>query len=111
MTKPAAAKSTDVRALRPRSVAPVSPGRVADLEAHVRPDWWRTIFDELYLKTDGDLFENDANTSREVDELIAVAHLHPTDRVLDLCCGQGGTPSSWRAAASRTSPASTSRHI
>jgi D-alanine-D-alanine ligase len=64
-------------------------GQVEDLECHVRPDWWRVIFDELYLKTDGDVFENDRNTRAEVDALIAAAGLRPRDRVLDLCCGQG----------------------
>ncbi len=88
MTKLAVAEPP-TRAQRPRAGSPASPGRVADLEAHVRSDWWRIIFDELYLKTDGDVFENDGNTRRDVDELVAVAHLHSTDRVLDLCCGQG----------------------
>lgn len=64
-------------------------GRVDDLEPHVRPDWWRLIFDETYLKTDGDVFENDRNTRAEVDALISAAGLQPRDRVLDLCCGQG----------------------
>jgi D-alanine-D-alanine ligase len=66
-----------------------SPGRVEDLEAYVRSDWWRVIFDKLYLKTDGDVFENDRNTRSEVDALISAAGLRPRDRVLDLCCGQG----------------------
>lgn len=64
-------------------------GRVEDLESHVRPDWWRLIFDELYLKTDGDIFENDRNTRAEVDALISAASIGPDHRVLDLCCGQG----------------------
>jgi D-alanine-D-alanine ligase len=65
------------------------PGRVANLEAYVRPDWWRMVFDELYLKTDGDLVENERNTRAEVDAVVAAAGLRPSDRVLDLCCGQG----------------------
>jgi D-alanine-D-alanine ligase len=65
------------------------PGRVANLEAYVRPDWWRMVFDELYLKIDGDLFENERNTRAEVDAIVAAAGLRPSDRVLDLCCGQG----------------------
>lgn len=64
-------------------------GRAADLESHVCPDWWRTIFDELYLKTDGDVFENENNTRAEINSLIGAAKLHPSDRILDLCCGQG----------------------
>src|SRR5271170_7268064 len=64
-------------------------GRVADLERHVRPGWWHEIFDALYLKTDGDVFENDANAAADIDAVIAGAELAPGDRVLDLCCGQG----------------------
>jgi D-alanine-D-alanine ligase len=66
-----------------------SSGPVADLECHVRADWWHEIFDDLYLKTDGDVFENAANTIADIDALIAGAGLSPRDRVLDLCCGQG----------------------
>lgn len=64
-------------------------GPVADLETHVRSDWWRVSFDEVYLKTDGDVFENDRNTRAEVNALVSAAELGPSDRVLDLCCGQG----------------------
>jgi D-alanine-D-alanine ligase len=64
-------------------------GRIADFEAHVRPDWWRAIFDDLYLKTDGDVFENDGNTRADVEAVIDAIALEPDDRVLDLCCGQG----------------------
>ena len=64
-------------------------GRVADLESHVRPEWWREIFDALYLKTDGDVFENEENTKADIEALIANVALTPSDHVLDLCCGQG----------------------
>jgi len=64
-------------------------GPVADLESHVRPGWWREIFDELYLKTDGDVFENEENTRADIDALIAGAGLSQADCVADLCCGQG----------------------
>ncbi|HTQ05069.1 MAG TPA: methyltransferase domain-containing protein [Polyangiaceae bacterium] len=64
-------------------------GPVADLEAHLDPEWWRGLFNATYLKTDADVVENAAATAREVDELIVAAGLTPTDRVLDLCCGQG----------------------
>ncbi len=68
---------------------PRAKGAVADLESHVRSDWWHEIFDALYLKTDGDVFENAANTVADADAVIAGAALSPADRVLDLCCGQG----------------------
>ncbi|MSP83017.1 MAG: methyltransferase domain-containing protein [Alphaproteobacteria bacterium] len=64
-------------------------GPVSDLERHLPSDWWRTLFNALYLQTDGDVVENDANTAREIDLLIGAAGLEPNDHVLDLCCGQG----------------------
>ena len=63
-------------------------GPVADLAAHVRPDWWRHVFNALYLKTDGDVVD-DAATQREVDALLGFLPLGRRDRILDLCCGQG----------------------
>ena len=64
-------------------------GPVADLEKHLPPDWWKTLFNSLYLKTDGDVVENDDNTSREVDMLINATNLKLDAKILDLCCGQG----------------------
>jgi len=52
-------------------------------------DWWQSLFNSVYLKTDGDVVENQANTSYEVDMLIRIACLEPNDTILDLCCGQG----------------------
>ncbi|MDH3472238.1 MAG: methyltransferase domain-containing protein [Rhodospirillales bacterium] len=72
-----------------RSPAQRTLGPVSDLEHHLPSDWWRRLFNPLYLKTDGDVVESDKNTKREVDALIAVAGLEPNDRLLDLCCGQG----------------------
>lgn len=64
-------------------------GPVSDLEKHLPPEWWKTLFNSLYLKTDGDVVENPVNTSKEIDLLISVTGVGPTDRILDLCCGQG----------------------
>ena len=64
-------------------------GPVSDLEPYLPSDWWRTLFNALYLETDGDVFENDRNTAEEIDLLIRSAGLRPADRILDLCCGQG----------------------
>lgn len=64
-------------------------GPVPDLERHLPSDWWRTLFNSVYLKTDGDVVENDNNTVAEVDLLVKAAGLEPNDRILDLCCGQG----------------------
>ncbi|MGE0652413.1 MAG: methyltransferase domain-containing protein [Alphaproteobacteria bacterium] len=68
----------------PRTLGPVS-----DLERHLPHDWWRTLFNAVYLQTDGDVVEDNRNTSREVDEILRFAGLEPADRILDLCCGQG----------------------
>ncbi len=68
----------------PRTLGPVS-----DLERHLPADWWRNLFNSLYLKTDGDVVENLQNTVREVDLLVQTLGLEPQDRILDLCCGQG----------------------
>lgn len=80
----AGTRKKNAAATLPRTLGPVS-----DLERHLPPDWWRTLFNSLYLKTDGDVVENEANTAREVDHLIKAALLEPNDRVLDVCCGQG----------------------
>ena len=64
-------------------------GPVSDLERHLPDDWWRTLFNAVYLKTDGDIVENLASTSRDVDLLVGAVGLEPNDRILDLCCGQG----------------------
>lgn len=64
-------------------------GPVSDLERHLPEEWWRTLFNSVYLKTDGDVVENKSNTANEVELLIRTAGLELNDRVLDLCCGQG----------------------
>ncbi len=64
-------------------------GPVSDLERHLPSDWWSTLFNSFYLKTDGDVVENQANTSAEVDLLIDATGIKPTDAILDVCCGQG----------------------
>lgn len=64
-------------------------GPVADLEKHLPSDWWKTLFNSLYLKTDGDVTEDAENTSHEVNKIIQTLHLKPEHHILDLCCGQG----------------------
>ena len=72
-----------------RTPARTSLGPVADLEQHLPSEWWRKLFNALYVKTDGDVVENGENTRREVDFLIAAAAVQPHSAILDLCCGQG----------------------
>ena len=64
-------------------------GPVANLEAYVRPDWWRKIFNSFYLKTDGDVVDDDIITQKEVAAFLDILKLDSGDRILDLCCGQG----------------------
>ena len=64
-------------------------GPVPDLEEYVNDDWWCRIFNSLYLKTDGDVIEDNRITSCEVDRFVEILGLFPEHRILDLCCGQG----------------------
>ena len=64
-------------------------GPVPDLEEHVQPDWWRFIFNSIYLKTDGDVIDDAQITCREMDVFTEILKLTPEHKILDLCCGQG----------------------
>ncbi len=64
-------------------------GPVEDLETHVRPDWWQTLFNSLYLKTDADLLDDMEVTRKEVDLIVSILGVGTEERILDLCCGQG----------------------
>lgn len=64
-------------------------GPVSNLEEHVRPDWWRAIFNALYLRTDADVVEDANLTRQEVDIFTFILGLQPREHILDLCCGQG----------------------
>ena len=64
-------------------------GPVPDLERHLPCDWWKSLFNSMYLKTDGDVVENEHNTRAEVDLIEQTTGIEPNDRILDLCCGQG----------------------
>jgi D-alanine-D-alanine ligase len=64
-------------------------GPLTDLEAQVSPFWWDEIFDELYLKTDGDVVENAELTRCEIDLFLDLMPLSKDAQVLDVCCGQG----------------------
>src|SRR5229473_2134351 len=82
--KPALARKAAKNGAAARTLGPVS-----DLERHLPTEWWRTLFNSLYLETDGDVVENDRNTEQEIDLLVKSVGLEPNDRILDLCCGQG----------------------
>ena len=83
-------KPTTLRPKRARGRAPQrSLGPIADLETHLPDEWWRELFNALYVKTDGDVVENAGNTSREIELLLDAVDINPDQQILDLCCGQG----------------------
>ena len=45
-------------------------GPVDDLEMHLNPDWWRKIFNSMYLRTDADVVEDRQITRNEVEIFI-----------------------------------------
>ncbi|MBU1628299.1 methyltransferase domain-containing protein, partial [bacterium] len=64
-------------------------GPVPFLEEHVHSDWWRRIFNSLYLKTDADVVDDKEITTHEIDLFTGILNVKSEDKVLDLCCGQG----------------------
>lgn len=55
----------------------------------VDPDWWKTLFDDVYLVTDARSVCDDELTRREVDLFCRLLSLRPAHRVIDLCGGHG----------------------
>jgi D-alanine-D-alanine ligase len=55
----------------------------------VDPEWWKTLFDEVYLVTDAPFVCNPTLTKREVDMVERLFPRRPTLRILDCCGGQG----------------------
>ncbi|MBN1416811.1 MAG: methyltransferase domain-containing protein [Bacteroidales bacterium] len=64
-------------------------GPVDNLESYLQPDWWRRIFNSMYLKTDADVVEDKQITNREIDLFTGFLNLDKTMVILDLACGQG----------------------
>ena len=56
---------------------------------NVDPDWWRTLFDEVYLITDARSVCDDELTCREVDVICELLPLDVGHKILDLCGGHG----------------------
>jgi len=71
-----------------KSVSP-SLGPVSNLEEYLKPDWWRRIFNSMYLKTDSDVVEDKSITSYELDMFTGILNLTQDQTILDLACGQG----------------------
>ena len=64
-------------------------GPVEDLESYVKSDWWRHIFNANYLRTDGDVVEDNDITEVEIDAFLSLLKVNIGSRFLDVCCGQG----------------------
>lgn len=65
------------------------PVESVNLEECLQDEWWKTLFNENYIRTDGDVIENEANTVQDIDILLGILNLEPGHKILDLCCGQG----------------------
>ena len=55
----------------------------------VDPDWWKTLFDEVYLLTDARSVCDEMLTRREVDVICKLLPVKESHRILDLCGGHG----------------------
>lgn len=64
-------------------------GPVDDLEVHLHPDWWRKIFNSMYLRTDADVVEDRQITRNEVEVFTSILNISKECAILDLACGQG----------------------
>jgi D-alanine-D-alanine ligase len=53
------------------------------------PEWWKHLFDDVYLVTDSRSVCNEDLTRKEVDMLESLLELEPSRTILDLCGGQG----------------------
>ena len=84
MDKSLGSRTTNGRRSQRRGLGPID-----NLERYVSSDWWRQIFNPLYLKTDGDVVADNEITSQEVDSIIDRLHPGKDALILDLCCGQG----------------------
>jgi len=64
-------------------------GPVDNLEMHLRPDWWRRIFNSMYLRTDADVVDDKEITRSEVKLFSSILNVAKDSAILDLACGQG----------------------
>ncbi len=64
-------------------------GPIENLESYVKADWWRHIFNANYLRTDGDVVNDENITKHEVEIFAGLLDVDKDAFILDLCCGQG----------------------
>lgn len=55
----------------------------------VDPDWWKKLFDDIYLVTDARSVCDDDITGHEVDLICELLPVVPGQKILDLCGGHG----------------------
>lgn len=55
----------------------------------VNPDWWKNIFDQVYLLTDSRSVCNEELTRQEVDFIEKTLNPQKSSPLLDMCGGQG----------------------
>ena len=55
----------------------------------VDPDWWKRMFDDIYLLTDARSVCDEEITRREIDLVCKLLPIRPDDAILDLCGGHG----------------------
>jgi D-alanine-D-alanine ligase len=85
-------RNIDIQNSKKRKNGPVANktlGPVNNLEDHLQPDWWRRIFNSMYLKTDADVVDDTEITNKEVDLFSEILGLTTEHVILDLACGQG----------------------
>ncbi|MDY6989055.1 MAG: class I SAM-dependent methyltransferase [Thermodesulfobacteriota bacterium] len=56
---------------------------------NIEPDWWKTMFDEVYLLTDARSVCDEDITRREVDLICDLLPIGSGHKILDLCGGHG----------------------
>ncbi len=59
------------------------------MSIHVENNWWKYIFDEIYLLSDARSVCNETLTMQEVNFLEKTLDLNKSDSILDLCGGHG----------------------
>ncbi|MBW2264914.1 MAG: class I SAM-dependent methyltransferase [Deltaproteobacteria bacterium] len=59
------------------------------MKIRISTDWWKTMFDEIYLLTDARSVCDPDITSREVDLICKLLSIKVKNSILDLCGGHG----------------------
>jgi D-alanine-D-alanine ligase len=60
-----------------------------DMAIEVNPEWWKTLFDDIYLITDARSVCDTELTRLEVDFFCKLLPMGAADRIVDLCGGHG----------------------